>query len=247
VLVFWALFRLVELDFGRDVALRTLAVAAVWPQSFILFAAYGDSLVLGLIFAAIWLVRTGHLGAAVPVAVLAGLAKSVGAFAAVPIALYAWRQRNWRMAPVALAPLAGTGAFTLYVYFLGFPSLAEVYAKEWHIQAAPPWETVAALASTLGNPHPTTVLSLTMLALVTVLVLVRPLPVAYWAFAAAVVGLFLTKKINPPLASMARYLIVVFPAYVNLARTAAWAWLLPGLALVNTLIFVMFLKWWFYV
>ena len=205
------------------------------------------------LLASMLLVRTGRLRAALPVAFLAGLAKSVGVFAAVPLAIYAWRTRgagvarNWRGALAAVAPIAGGGAFALYVGSLGFPSLAEVYAKEWHIQPAAPWDTVAALIGTLGSPHPTTLLSLAMLALVAVLLLAKRLPAPYWAFSLAVVGLFLTKKINPPLASMARYLIVVFPAYVNLARTRGWIWMLPGLAVVNTLIFITFLKWWFYV
>jgi len=246
--MFWGLYRLLELDLPADTAARAVILASVWPASFIFLAGYPESLLLALVVWSIWWARRGNWWIAGVLGGLAGATKAVGVFVLIPLAWIAWRERKWKEAwPGALA-VVPAAAFVAWLQITGPGSLGEIYVRYWKIIPAPPWSNLydAAHRAFTGGSYLAT-WNLLALALVLALVLVKRVRPEYTCFALAAMLMFLSKRIDPPLHSLIRYVLVVFPAYAGLAQIAKSRGVMLVIQLLfflmNWAILVLFFDW----
>ncbi len=91
----WLLYRLVLLDFGEQVASRTVIYLAVAPLAFFFQAVYTESLFLLLTLACFTFARNGRLRLAGVMGLLAVLTRSTGVLLLIPMTYYYYRQRDW--------------------------------------------------------------------------------------------------------------------------------------------------------
>ncbi len=216
--VLWGLQELLVEDHTPDLVVRSLVACAVWPASFIFFAAYPDSLLLALIIWALCQARKDRWLLAVALGLAATLTKAVGIAIVVPLLFLALRNKKAIAFTVLLVPL-GSLAFLGYLHWTGHPTVASVYAKYWQTTVAPPWVTLWSSVQVPVHTHDIIILlNLTFLLFVSVLVVLSRVRIEYLLYSATAVALFLCKETNPPLQSMMRYLLALFPAFVGFAR-----------------------------
>jgi hypothetical protein len=140
--------RLTALDFGEDVARRTVWIMACFPTAFTLSSVYTEGLFLLLSVAAILAARLGRWNHAALAAFLAGLTRSAGILLVVPLALiYLYgpradrepdrppsgiraRYRLGRGAAILAAAPAGVLAFGAYLGLTAGNPLATMAAEE---------------------------------------------------------------------------------------------------------------------
>ncbi|HEY1799575.1 MAG TPA: hypothetical protein VGG46_01470 [Terriglobales bacterium] len=213
--LFWGLQKLLLLDFSADKVRRALLICAVWPASFIFFAGYTESLLLALILWSLYAARRDWWALAALAAFAACLTKAVGVLVLVPLVVIAWRRRSFKAWPILLAP-SGSAAFLLWLRISGRGTPTDAFARYWHITFSWPWATL--WTACLGLSHSFNVIvafNLLFVFLFCWFVLVSRMDSAYKLYALAAILLFLTKHIDPPLQSTARYLLIVFPAYMG--------------------------------
>ena len=248
-LAFWGIQRLVGLDLPENSARRAVLLLAAWPGSFVLFAAYPESLVIAGMAWSIYFARTARWTAATLVAMAAVLAKAVGAIVLVPLLVLAWRQRSrasWMMAAVPAAL-----AYPLWLRATGRGSIAWAYSAYWHTRTVAPWVTLwDAIRLAFASHDAMLLVNLFALALFAWLAFAGTRRLEYVLYSAAALGLFLTKYTDPLLQSTLRYLLVLFPAFVSLERRLAGGWaarrfrlLCLGLMAMNLTGLWLFLKW----
>ena len=233
--LFWGLHKLLLLDLEPEPALRALALYALWPAAFILFAGFVESLVIALIVWSIYFARTDRGWAAGLAGMFAGLAKAVGFLVAVPLAFLAWRRRSWRGLAGALC-LAGPAAFMAWLALTGRPQPGEVYLKYWRTGVAPPWITLSDTVRQAFSSHPVLQIHLVIIALVALLALSRAVRPEYIAYSAGALLFVLTKHSDPSQQPWARYLLIVFPAQIHLALLTRP---LPAFALASVPLFAL--------
>jgi hypothetical protein len=245
----WGLQKLIRLDLPDGTAARAIALLAVWPGSFILFAGYADSLVMALSVWSLYCARTARWRWAGVLGFFAGSAKAVGAVLAVPLAWLAWR-KDRRSVWTAALPLAGPAAFSLWIRTAGYGSSAASYAAHWRTHAAWPWTTLAAGLAAAFGPPPNLILRLNVgfFVLACALLFARGLRTEYRLFAVASLALFLTKSTDPLLQSTMRYVLAVFPSFIALAivlekRPAALVTVWAVFALINAVVLFEFWRW----
>jgi hypothetical protein len=126
----------------------------------------------------------------------------------------------------------------------GLPSPTEAYPKYWKTTIAPPWDTLWASLKLLGSgrilaaegglaPESLLAFNLLMLMLIFASTFVKKLREEHRVYALAALILFLTKKTDPLLQSVNRYLLSVFPAF------AAWGLLIRNRFVLVTIIFAL--------
>ena len=93
----WLLFKLVASDFDDDVALRSVVYLSLFPTSFFLQAVYTESLFLLLSLACFLWAREGRWRLSGLAALLAVLTRSAGVLLVVPMAVYYFQKRGWRL------------------------------------------------------------------------------------------------------------------------------------------------------
>jgi hypothetical protein len=245
--LFWGLHKLLSLDLPAEVVNRSLLLYSIWPASFIFFAGYIESLVIALMVWSIYFGRTNRWWYAGVAGFLAGMAKPVGSLVLVPLALLAWRERKWRALPAALC-LLSTPAFLLWLRFSGRILPMVAYKKYWRTEVAPPWATLSDLVrdAFLGRPLMLRI-HLVILAVVFVLAVWKKLRPEYALYVVAAMCFLLLKKSDPSQQQWTRYILILFPAPVNLscilgsrALFAAGAMLL---FIVNIFLMWHFLGW----
>lgn len=97
------------------------------------------------------------------------------------------------------------------------------------------WASVYAMART---PNPILGLNLISLLFISGLATRSRLRIEYLFYSAAVIVFFLCKDTMPPLQSMMRYLLIVFPAFVGCAHLLQRPHLQPRFGMVCTALFV---------
>jgi hypothetical protein len=248
--VFWGLQNLLLDDVSPDLVKRTLILCVVWPASFIFFAAYPESLLLALILWSLYLARKDRWIAAAMLAIAAEMTKAVGAIVMLPLLIMAARRRTARAWPLLLTPL-GALAFPLWVRWSRHDTVSSAYQHYWHTTNAAPWTTLGLAAQSLMHRHDAIlILNLTFLIAFCVFVGLSRARLEYKLYAVAAIVLFLCKQTTPPLQSMMRYLIIVFPAFVGVAQlleSPRWQprfWLVStGLFIINAAWMWLFLGW----
>lgn len=242
--------RLAALELGDEVARTTTWLVALFPTAFAFSAVYTESLFLATSAGSLYAARLGRWRWAGIAGLLAAATRSTGVLLVVPLAIMWLRGRPRRrrdVAWIALVP-AGLLAFLVYLAFAtGDPWTPFSAQDAWYRELAGPWggawggaraawEGVRQLvsgsrehvyfAAAAGDPFVVAAhnvgnflfLGFAALAVVGAL---RRLPLAYGAWAVLAVAVPLSYPVGPePLASLPRYLAVVFPVHMWLA---AWA------------------------
>ena len=250
---------------GRALARRTLYLLAIFPGSFFFAAAYSESVFL-LTAAGVFLaLQRERYGLAGGCALLASLARPPGILLALPIAVVLWRRHRARLAELArhgtallLVPLGPLFLMTYFWWRFDRP-LAFLSAQgAWSRTHATPWWSLAKSLSLITAPgtwnlHLMVVINTAavLLALVLGLALVRREPAAaVFVLASITVPLVFAASTNPS-TSLARFVAVLFPIFLPLARWARHRLTLALLTAVflptNFLMAALFVRWYWVV
>jgi hypothetical protein len=251
-LALWGLYRIAVRDHGDAVARRAMLLLAVFPTALFLLAPFSEAIFLAL---GVWTIeRARHRGgwvAAAALATLAGLARPVGGFLALPLAWLAWQQLRderraadglWPVVAVVAAPLSALLYVAYTVRVVGrsmFDASAEWTGSAFH----PPWDLIGAtLDWTLRTGDPLQALQLGMLVMFAALFVagIRRIPIELTLYAAPQLYLAWARILPTPLTSVGRYLLVIFPAFIVLAlllgdRRTRWSYVILSLLLLGAL------------
>jgi len=236
--LFWGLHDLLLPQLPPDLAKRSIFICAVWPASFIFFAGYPESLLFALIVWSLCMARADRWLMAAVLGVAAAMTKAAGIVVLVPLLVLAIRRKQ-AMAWAVLAVPLGSAGFMEWLHWSGQHSIASAYEQYWRTSAALPWATLwTSIRTLLAKPNPVLALNLAFLVVSCVLVVWSRLRVEYVLYAAAAIVVFLTKQTEAPLQSTMRYLLIVFPAFVGLARFLQSPTLRPRFGMVCTALLV---------
>jgi hypothetical protein len=215
----WGAMKLFELDMSFGGALRAVVFWLAWPAAFIFFGGYPDSLLLALTVWSLYFARKRNWELAGGTALLSGLTKALGCFAALPLFYIGWKQRDRRSIVAGLAAAVGTAGYQLWLNHAGFPSPSHVYQQCWGTMTAMPWTNlIAAVGSLLRFGNPILFLNLVALVCGTWLSLSRRVPLEYRIHSLAAILLFLTKRTEHRLLqSSVRYVLCASAVYPALA------------------------------
>lgn len=213
--LFWGLQELLLLDFSADKVRRVLLICAVWPASFIFFAGYTESLLLAFILWSLYAAKRDRWAFAALAGFAACLTKAAGVVVLVPLVIMAWRRRSLGAWPILLTP-SGSAAFLIWLRVSGHGTPTNAFARYWHITFSWPWMTLWTTFLSLAHSlNAIVAFNFLFVVLFCWFVLASRMGPAYKLYALAAILLFLTKHIDPPLQSTARYLLIVFPAYMG--------------------------------
>ncbi len=193
--------------------LRMLLLVCVWPASFILFAGYADSLTLALV---VWTVVFGRAASwelATACALLSGVARPTGAIVFVPLALMALRSRQARSLVVTLTPL-GLISYWSWLRWSGRPSVVEGYRVYQGMVMVPPWKGLNEVLHLIVSDHDAMLaIKLGMVMVFLYTSLYRRVRIEDKAFIIAVI-LQMLMYTGRPLLGGARYLLIIYPAFL---------------------------------
>lgn len=247
---FWGFQNLQSLDSDSDHVRKSLITYAVWPSSFIFFAGYPESLLLAFILWALYFGRKGNWALSVVLAIAAEMTKAVAMLITVPLVIMAARRRTANAWSVLLT-LLGALAFPAWLRWSGHGALNSAYEYYWRTRPAAPWITLwVAGERLLHRPDVLLVLNLLFLIVICLLVALCHTKLEYKLFGLAAILLVLCKDTSPPLQSMMRYVLVVFPAFIGAAQVfemPRWKprfWLAcSALLIINLTLMWLFLGW----
>jgi hypothetical protein len=241
--LFWGLQELLLGDLPPKLVEQGVFLCAVWPASFIFFAGYPESLLFALIVWSLCMARRDYWLAAAVLGLAAALTKAVGVVVAVPLLIMAIRHRKARALPVLLVPF-GSAGFLGYLHWTGHSALASAYEQYWRTSTAAPWTTLWVSVRTLVLvPNPVLILNLVFLISVCLLAALSRVRIEYLLYSVAAMVVLLCKETTPPLQSMMRYLLIIFPAFVGLARLLQGPRLQPRFAMVCAALLTVNLAW----
>ncbi len=252
------LHRLVAEDHGQEIASATVLLIATYPFAYFYSAVYPEALFLLSAVAAWYHLKQDQLPAAAVWGMVAGLCRPNGGLLAIPLGLWVFTHRRdaWGAYAAALAPMAGTLAFSAWAYQLtGHPF---VWAE---LQRTAFARTYRSLGESLGSPLGTiyqegfigymrsqpwelTNLAAALLGIAAIWPVWRRVGVAAAAFVA--INVF-TPLLNGGLVSMGRYTAVLFPIFIWLAlaaRAQTRALLAVCFAIWQGVLAALFFTWW---
>lgn len=236
------LYKLSRLEFGPQVASRTVVYLSVFPTAFFLLAVYTESPFLLFAVAAFYYARKGDWLAASIMGLLAALTKQLGLLLLLPLLYEYLAEREFTIRSVrrdvlllALIPI-GTLAFLLFRHFyIGEPFLVETYRTRWAVNASWPWSNIAdSLTAVFNtgrfpalNPEDTLLrrifynsfdLACVGLFLSLTVVSFRRLRLSYGLYMISVLFVSLMQSFRPPypIAALPRYVLVLFPGFMVL-------------------------------
>jgi Mannosyltransferase (PIG-V) len=234
------LYLLVEGDYGRRVALWSVAFLAFFPTSIFFQAVYTESLFLLAGLACVLWARRGRWELAGLAGMIAALTRNTGILLLIPVVMFYGSSIKWRLRRIdrhalwAMLIPAGLAVYMAYQWAVrGNPLLFNTSQEVWRRHLASPFTSLYHGANDSlillhrlflhGSLHPAAVhnlIAFPLLALaVAALVLARKrLRPAYLAYAAAAILLPLCyPSVQKPLFSMPRFLLVIFPVFIALA------------------------------
>jgi hypothetical protein len=226
------LYDLLAHDFGRAVAYRATILLLLFPMSLFFVSAYSEALALALVIGVVWAMRRERWRLAGVAGALLALTRLPGVLLAPVIGLvylqaHGWRWRAIRLDALAtLLPPAGLALFMLYQWRrFGTPTAFLQAQRSWDNQLSMPWTMPVVMLRELSaspdwlilTPHAAAWLGFIGLALLTW----RRLPLAY---SLTTLLLLLPPYLSSYPRSMARYVMIAFPAFVALALWAEPAW-----------------------
>jgi len=215
---FWGLLRLAD-DLVEVGKLRMLLLVGAWPTSFVLFAGYAESLTLALVVWAIVFGREARWEAATACGVLAGAARPSGVLVFIPLAIMALRSRQARSLVVALVPL-GLFCYWGWLRWSGRTSVVEAYRLYYGATIVPPWRGLWEALRLIVTQHDGQIaIKLGLVVLVAAISLGSKVRIEDKAFALAAV-LQMLMYTGRPLLGAARYLLLVYPAFLAWGASA---------------------------
>ena len=249
---FWGLLRLTAGELSEVGRLRMLLLVCAWPTSFVMFAGYADSLTLALVVWAVVFAREARWEAATACGLLAGLARPSGVLVFIPLVVMALRGRQIRSLIVALTPLGVLGYWG-WLRWSGRISVMEAYRLYQGMTMVPPWAGFWESLRLIVTEHDTLLtIKLAAVIVFAVISLRREsriqLRLEDRAFALAVI-LQMLMYTGRPLLGAARYLLMVYPAFLVWGAYAErWngrrlGFCVTALALLNLTWMWAFLSW----
>ena len=237
LIFFWYLYRLVEMDYGPEIARRAVLFSAIFPSSFFLFMGYTEAPLLAAMVAAVFYARRDKWTLAGLLAGAAAFIKQPGIFILVPLVCIYWQQYiankpkwnplvklNW--AWLLLAPLAAL-AYSAYRYFYIAAPISGAAdlggAQKLTIIGYPLLKAVQAIgADETMLPFDLMDIAFTLLTValvVGVLVKVRYAPYRLFMLALGVTNLsvYMYSYIFRPEVNSPRRLLIAFPLFIFLA------------------------------
>jgi Gpi18-like mannosyltransferase len=256
-------YRLVYAEKGRDVARTALLYLAVFPTAFFLFAVYTESLFLFLVLVAWRYARSQQWESAGIFASLGALTRPQGVLIVLPLAAIFWTQ--WRDRKVQwyrifnlAVPIIAVGMFLIYLSRVT-GSLGTWFAIEglWR-QSALPWDPLIESARVILSGGDGALMFLNILDLALTLLFIgglfAQLRAQQWAdaiYTAIIVlpPLFAIAHFvaGLPLASMSRFLVIIFPAFAWLGASRVAKSLTQGMMIfslvLQTFLLFLFTHW----
>jgi hypothetical protein len=245
---FWGALRLFELGTSPRTAFRAVLLWALFPDGFIFFSGYPDSLLLALTLWSIYFASRRGWAMAGLLGLIAGCAKAFGCLTLVPILYFGWRYRDWKAVPAAGITVAGAAAFQVWLMANHFPSTARIYEMYWQTTTSMPWTTVGAALWRLAHGEDSLLLlNFGMLVLVLAAGYLAKVPLEYRIYSAAAFCMISTKNTDPVFQSSVRYSLVLFAAFPavsrKLARDFDFTALLLSALVVNLFLMRVYLDW----
>ncbi|NWJ47775.1 MAG: glycosyltransferase family 39 protein [Chloroflexi bacterium] len=231
------LYRLSALIFDDEIARGTLVWLAVFPGAFFLLGGYTESLYLALACAAFYYGEKDRWVLAAVLAGLAGITRIQGFILILPLGYLYLQQRDWKwrkldrnVLALALAPSL-LALYFFYVYFmLGDHNFGNHLSIIWSVRFAPPWESFFGGLIAMFNPSNVSNLIYNVLDLVTLVIFIcfsivwwqRKLPRQYLIYIGTSLLVYLTRAGTGEFIwmSMTRYLVVLFPCFMLMAKSA---------------------------
>jgi hypothetical protein len=247
-------FNIVARQDDRSTAARALLYLSIYPTGFIYNAIYSESLFLLLVLLALREARAGHALRAGLSGMGASLTRLSGAMLAPCVLLElvaaAPRERRGRVLALGLGAVAlvTTGWIAYFLYLRQLTGSFWTYfvaQRGWHKELVLPWEALRVMILGLGynDQH---LLNLAAVALFVPLAIVglRRLSPGQ----ALLLGLgVLMPLCSSYLLGLPRYLMVLFPAFVLLARwgrsAAVHSSILVGFSLLHVVVMLAWLRW----
>jgi hypothetical protein len=234
--------KLCRREYGEAVAHRAVLYMAVFPTSFFSFAPYSESLFLMLSIASIYYMREERWWLAGIIGGLAAGTRILGVLLVIPFAIEYFRAhesnlRRFRQTVLAGALIpAGLGAYMLYLYGLTGDALAFLRSEEgWNRSTMWPWQVLSTSLGDIpraGDYHPyfqahaIVENGMVLGCLAILLVGFRLAPLSFTLYGLACLMMLLSAPVVTsyiPITSMSRYVFVLFPIYIILARLGRWA------------------------
>jgi hypothetical protein len=223
----WLVYRLAEHDVGPNTGALATLLVALFPTGFFLLAPYTESLFLALSLATFVALRSERPWLAAIAALGASLTRAPGALLVIPLGLYVLRRlsQRRRLDLEVLTPglaLLGPWLHNSYATFIGLQGSILSLQPLWGVRTAPPWESLAHsfdhIALT-GDPNEILNVACLLFAAIT-LVGGRRMPLDLLLYGVATVLLLLTRDQDnlSPLLGVSRYVLVIFPCFLSLAR-----------------------------
>jgi 4-amino-4-deoxy-L-arabinose transferase-like glycosyltransferase len=258
LLFFWCLYRLVDMDYGAEVARRAVIWAAIFPTSFILFMGYTESIMLAAMVGAVYFARRGTWWLAGLLSGLAALTKQPGIFILLPLAYILWQevranrhdrpyrrllQGTWLL----LCPLTAL-SYTLYRYlFISVPiqDLTDVGGTQ---RLAFPGYPLLQAVSVIKPDNPMLPYNLmdiffamlTIALVAGVIIRVRSWPYVLFAVTVGLANLsvYVDGYINRPEVNSPRRLLLIFPIFILLALVTHNRKLFKPLAYISAALYI---------
>ena len=217
--LFWGLLRVARTEIPERPPFRVLALFALWPTSFILFAGYTEGLAIMLVLWCIWFARSERWEASAACGFAAGLTRSMGSLLIVPLAVIACKSRRSSRWWIVLVP-AGTLGYWEWLRASGRPNVAAAYSY-WNTDIVAPWTTIwRAIIFLAHRPDTLVAINFGALILFTAMGMRQSRRSGDRAFSAAVILQILMRACSPPLAGTFRYVLPIYPAFLTMS---AWA------------------------
>jgi len=152
---------------------------------------------------------------------------------------------KWRVLAAGVAAGFAPVAMSIWIHATGRMPAEQVYSTYWMTSVMPPWRT---FWTGLLTPAPFVALNVLALSLVALFAFVFADRIEYSLFAVGILWLVLSKQTLPLLQSTSRYVMVVFPAFINAGRVVEsrlrFALFAAALAVISLNVLELFLNWW---
>jgi len=241
------LYRLVQDEYGDDMARRSVWLLAIFPTSVFFTTLYTESLFLMASVAAFYFARRGSWALAGVWGLLAALTRVTGMLLLLPLAWEYLAQKGFSLKKVRPAvlwlTLVPVGLFLymgyLYIDFSEPLAFAETQAAGWGHEFKLPWGSFGHDISFLLDQSELWViyeLAATALLITLIVAGIRKLPGSYTFYMVMSLLLPLTGGTTK---SMSRYLLVVFPLFILMAQFSKRRPVLIAVSAVSILLLAM--------
>ncbi len=247
-------YRLVRLDDDDATAWRATAAMAIFPTAFFFLIGYTESLsLLGAVGAFDYARQDNWLKAGL-MGTLCALARPQGVIILLPLALEFWLQHRdtWRQQwikalPLLLIPLS-VALYALYLQLaFGLQTALDAYQSYWRIlpgvgiPGQGVWLAVGAIAQGVHPLNNGVDLAFTLFGLAMTIWAIRALRSPYWLFMGLNVLAVISKPVSEyPLLSMPRFVLLLFPLYILLARASQTSAIINRLIVYSSLALLLF-------